>query len=254
MTKGFSLVHLNARSIRNKTVEIKLELSNLFIDIILFSETWLNETDEDELYSFPRYNLFRHDRISIYRGGGLCAHVDEKITCSTDRFKHLNRSNENIEVQWLTSVKGNGKKSLICNVYRPPSGSLIIFCDTIKALLLQVDEIDSHDLFIIGDFNVNALVNTSEKDLLYETMALFNLTQLIHEVTTTSGSNTCIDLIFTNCFSIASSGPLNIHLSDHLPIHAVKKQQNVKHGVRSFKGRSYRNYNKEIYVQSLENV
>ena len=99
LKKGFSLVHLNARSIRNKTVEIKLELSKLFIDIILFSETWLNDIDEDNLYSFPRYNIFRHDRISIYRGGGLCAFADENVSCSAEKFRFLNRSSADIEVQ-----------------------------------------------------------------------------------------------------------------------------------------------------------
>ena len=153
----------------------------------------------------------------------------------------------------MISTKGNNKRALICNLYRPPSGSVVSFCDTLKALLLQVDDIDSYDLFVIGDFNVNALGNSPEKELLYETMYMFNLTQLIHEITTTSGTNTCIDLIFTNCFDISSSGPLNIHLSDHLPVHVIKKHLHVKTGLRSFKGRSYRNFNKEIYLQSIEN-
>ena len=173
-------MHLNIRSIRNKLVEAKLELGKLDIDILLFSETWLNETDEDSLYSFPKYSLYRLDRVSVYRGGGLCAHVDEGISCSSDRFKYLNRGNENIEVQWLLSVKGNCKRAIICNIYRPPSGSVIAFCDTLNALFMQIDNMDSYDIFVIGDFNVNALVNSGEKDLLYETMSLFNFSQLIH--------------------------------------------------------------------------
>ena len=246
-------MHLNIRSIRNKIVQAKLELGKNDIDILLFSETWLNDTDDDSLYEFPRYNMYRLDRVSIYRGGGLCAHVDESISCSADKFKFLNRGNENIEVQWLLSVKGNSKRALICNVYRPPSGSLIVFCDTLKALFLQIDNIDSYDIFVIGDFNVNTLLNSADKELLYETMIAFNFSQLIHEVTTTSGTNTCIDLIFTNCFEINSSGVLNVHISDHLPVHVIREHQHVKNGFRKFKGRSYRNFEMDNYLTSLEN-
>ena len=251
--KGFSVVHLNARSIRNKMSKLRAEISNIDLDIILFSETWLNDTDDDGLYSFPKYNMFRNDRISIYRGGGLCAYVDENISCSLNKFIHLNRSNDDIEAQWLLSVKGKSKRALICNIYRPPNGSIVSFCDTMRALLLQVDLLETYDVFILGDFNVNALLNNPDKAKLYELMDLFNLKQLVHEVTTTSGTNTCIDLIFTNCDEIISSGPLNIHISDHLPVHVLRRHVHVKHGYRNFKGRSYKNYNKELYLESVEN-
>ena len=232
---------------------LKIELSKKDIDIILFSETWLNDTDEDGLYTFPKYNLFRQDRISIYRGGGLCAHVDETLACSVDKFKMLNRCTPDIEVQWLLSIKGNEKKSLVCNVYRPPNGSLQGFCDTFRALLLQIDDLSVYDVYILGDFNVNCLLASNEKRVLYELMDQFNLIQLVNEITTSSGTNTCIDLIFTNCNDIISSGPLNIHLSDHLPIHLIKKQVVSKPTYRLFKGRSYRNFNMNDYLLSVEN-
>ena len=44
--KGFSIVHMNARSVRNKMSNLKKELGSSYIDIILFSETWLDEFDE----------------------------------------------------------------------------------------------------------------------------------------------------------------------------------------------------------------
>ena len=174
------LTHLNARSIRNKTTGINQELMKEEIDIVLFSETWLNSDDTDTLYQFPRYNLFRHDRISVYRGGGLCAYVDENVLYSTDKFKHLNRGLAHIECQWLLSVKGTAKRSLICNIYRPPSGSVLDFCNTLKALLLQIDDLQGYDVFIIGDFNVNALVNNNEKRILYECLDQFNMSQIIY--------------------------------------------------------------------------
>ena len=116
LTTGFSVVHLNARSIRNKPAGLRDELDRKGIDVLLFSETFLNDTDEDGLYLFDRYNMYRHDRISVHRGGGLIAHISEQVTCSSDKFKHLNRGNPDIEVQWLLVQKGNSKKTIVCNV------------------------------------------------------------------------------------------------------------------------------------------
>ena len=56
-------------------------------------------------YLFPRYNMYRHDRISIYRGGGLCAHVDENVLCSVDKFKHLNRQNDDLRFNGYYHLK-----------------------------------------------------------------------------------------------------------------------------------------------------
>ena len=39
-----------------------------------------------------------------------------------------------------------------------------------------------------------------------------------------------LTLIFTNCLEIFSSGPMNVHLSDHLPVHVIKKHEQVKSG------------------------
>ena len=88
--------------------------------------------------------------------------------------------------------------------------------------------------------------------MLFETMSDFHLKQLVNHITTTSGTNTCIDLIFTNCLEIYSSGPMNIHLSDHLPVQVIKKHEQVKCGVQNFKGRSYRNYNNRQHLASIE--
>ena len=48
--RGFSVVHLNARSIRNKKASLRNELDRKQIDVLLFSETFLNELDDDFQY------------------------------------------------------------------------------------------------------------------------------------------------------------------------------------------------------------
>ena len=55
--RGFSFVHLNARRIRNNPAGLRAELDKKNIDILLFSETFLNDLDEDLEYIFSRYNM-----------------------------------------------------------------------------------------------------------------------------------------------------------------------------------------------------
>ena len=104
--RGFSVVHLNARSIRNKKAGLRQELGNKLIDVLLFSETFLNQLDDDFDYLLPNYNLYRHDRVSVHRGGGLIGHVTDSLTCSSEMFRFLNRGTIDIEVQWLFVQKG----------------------------------------------------------------------------------------------------------------------------------------------------
>ena len=46
---------------------------------------------------------------------------------------------------------------------------------------------------------------------------------------------------------------LNVHLSDHLPVHVIREHQHIKSGYRNFKGRSYRNFDIDAYLLSVEN-
>ena len=87
-------------------------------------------------------------------------------------------------------------------------------CSTLANIL---DEHTSLRNIVIGDFNVNWLVN-SERQLLYNVMVRDNnYRQLIIDVTT--DNNTLIDHIFTNIpDSETASGVLETYFTDHKAI------------------------------------
>ena len=64
---------------------------------------------------------------------------------------------------------------------------------------------------------------------------------------------TTLDLIFTNLEYCASSGVVNLHISDHTPVFVIKKKPRDTRGTVSFKGRSYVNYSKELLSDCLTN-
>lgn len=70
------------------------------------------------------------------------------------------------------------------------------------------------------------------------------LTQHITSCTrSTVSSKTCIDLIFSNIRYVRSSGTINLHLSDHVPIFLTKKKlRNRSHPVKlNTRGSSFDN-------------
>ena len=73
--KGFTMVHLNIRSIVKKIDQIKILLQKSSIDIVTFSETWLKSHLHSTPFEIEGHKLLRQDRLPAgkrsKRGGGL---------------------------------------------------------------------------------------------------------------------------------------------------------------------------------------
>lgn len=70
----------NIRSLLPKFDEVCVFASAEKPDVMIFCETWLNDSI-DKLVCIPGYNdPIRHDRI-LRRGGGVCIYSREGVTC-----------------------------------------------------------------------------------------------------------------------------------------------------------------------------
>ena len=83
---------------------------------------------------------------------------------SDSEFANLNMSSKNIEIQVLSINQPHLKKILILNLYRPPQGNTLSFCDTLHDIIgsLQSNITKEFELFIFGDFNIDYLNPTSQ--------------------------------------------------------------------------------------------
>ena len=260
--KGFSVVHLNARSIRNKFKErIKVELENKKLDVILFSETWLSNIDLDSEYQLEGYNLHRLDRARDKIAGGICAFTADHLTVSMQHLLCMNVSNKDIEMQWMQINKGKSKKALIINIYRPPDGSIPGFINALQLALCKIENLDQFEVIVTGDFNIDVTSESDDREMLYNLLDKFHMKQLISEPTRIAirmvngrpvKKETCIDLVFTNSVNVQKSGVANAHISDHLPVFVVLKHEHFKIPVSVFKGRSYRKYNKTEFENDFK--
>ena len=260
-TKGFHICHLNIRSLWPKYPQLSEYLHMYKVACFGISETWLNEGLNNELLHIPSYTLYRLDRSwlgqgnAVKKGGGVCCYVSDKYVASSTEYEDLNCSNSDLECQWIVIQQKMTKPFIVCNLYRNQTGSLKAALDYIDQCLHKINLHDSRELFIIGDFNVDYKDPTNPNTKLikkWETQ--MSLSQIIKNTTRYSVKNSTIDLIFTNCQKILSSGTLNLGLSDHEGIYITRKHVIAKKEKMEFFGRSYKNYNKDDFCEYLLNI
>ena len=196
-------------------------------NILNISESWLNDNIDSNDISIKGYTLIRNDRNknqdgSIRKGGGVCTYVKEGIICTT--MDDLTCLNDDIEVSVIKYKLPFTRDIYVLNVYRPPAGDVEVCIKYLQLCLSQVRNERNCDIFIGGDLNIDILkTNSPNTKRILKFIRTNQLKQLITNVTRPD-SNTCIDVIMTNCDIIRDSGIFNINISDHLPIFCIRKK------------------------------
>ena len=139
-------------------------------------------------------------------------------------------------------------------IYRNPDGNSQSLMNFLSVTLNNLD-LQHTELYILGDFNIEdsnkAILRRSNLSLLETT---YNLKQAIRTPTRiTPSSISLIDIAFTNTDCLAGAGSLNINMSDHLPVYVIRKKPRHRISRKMVTGRSYRQYNRDMFVAFLLN-
>ncbi len=113
------LVFLNTRSIKNKFEMIKTDHNLLKAEVILLTETWLNEGDQN-----VHLEGYRTSLLGGGRGGGTAAFLKSEFLIR-DEFLE----------DGITLTKASNEKIDIINIYRAQSGKIDKMVNIIKKLL-----------------------------------------------------------------------------------------------------------------------
>lgn len=254
---GLTFVHLNTQSLYPKINQIQVMVEDIKPDFMCLSETWLSGKIPDGLVHIDNYSLFRFDRPSHKRGGGLACYVKNDIVNGIDatKYRSLWKIDDNIELQMFEVKIRHIKKMIVLNVYRPPAGKLQNFMDELYEALYSVDHLSEYEIYIMGDCNLpyNQKQSLSHKKLC-EFEARFGLTQTL-KVPTRYSVNTAniLDLIFTNSKCILDSGTWDISISDHQPVFITRKKSRIKPKRTSFTCRCFSNYDRCSFQADLVN-
>ena len=201
--EGFSVFHLNIRSLQKNFENFKLFLNscNTRFDVLCLSETWCDaQVLNNSLYHLPNYTILEQPRSSGKRGGGVMMYISN-IYAYTIR-KKISISNIHAKTLFFELYFANCKNIIIGVVYRPPNGQYGIFKNHLKSIIKKVNQ-EKKILCVAGDFNINALTYDTypKTKSFFDMLFKHNIISVINRPTrVTRTSATAIDNIFTNKF------------------------------------------------------
>ena len=244
--KTFTVAHLNIRSINTGFDEFSSYMDTYQFDIMGLSETWLSQYYDSASFTIPNYNFIRKDRNG--RGGGVGIYIKKHIKFTEVNFNLVSPDVEHISIEILH----NKKRILFTCFYRPPSGDIDNFIDTLDNIFSQTIPVYDYVVFL-GDQNVDFLSDTLSKKKLERLIIVYNLNQLIRDPTRinlSTGSSSLIDIILTNSnlpVLKAESVPVSHTLTDHNLIYAALNLKKMECPAKFVLSRDYKNIDPERF-------
>lgn len=218
---NFSLLQINARSIKNKFDMINTFIGRSGVDwsVICISETWLKQ-DIVKYFNIDKYNLFASCR-STGEGGGTAIYVNSKLEAKLrpDLQQCTNLETTFVEIKINTM---NGQKCIVVGeIYRPPSYPNNDFLESAE-ILLDVLEAENKCTLLAGDFNYNLLNKNKDKytEMFCNLMLAYGFQPTIWKPTRCTNDTVAIldNIFINNLSSFLSSGVIVEDISDHFPV------------------------------------
>ena len=156
----FKVCYLNARSVHRHIEDLRKDLNYSCADLYIFAETRFSCQDPSDMYDMTGYNLFRNDNRNSNNGsrpyGGTA--VYSKIPYFPGYPYCLNINGVEVTIIKIVSRED----WTILGIYRSPKVPVRQLCEAITEVL---NSIAQENIIILGDFNVNWLIDTERRPL-----------------------------------------------------------------------------------------
>ena len=250
--------HLNLRGTTGKIEEIFQYIEEHKPDMLLISESKLDESVTDSFCEPPGYRIIRKDRSENFKrkynltglGGGIA--ILYKKDLNVEIFAKNKENTE--EIMWVY-VKGK-KSFLIGLVYNTNYCKLMcnkngesIFEKHLKEVSLM-----GCNSFVLGDFNIDLREKCAKTKKLSNLFSNYGFSELINAPTRkdpVSGRESALDHIWTNSKEIISSGKVT-GLSDHDGIFVNFSLEREKPKVEKITIRNFKKFDPEKFNKELE--
>ena len=246
------LFHTNTQSLHKKHLQLSRLVSDIGSNCIYgFSETWLTDSDPNNIYNPDQKNLecFRLDRSNQKTGGGVMLLVPKSF--NPKHRPDLNMANtyahcKMFESLWLELKSPKVRKKFLINIYYNPNRNHTE--PFLEGMALSIDRAitENKTIIMMGDYNIDYF-KKSDKNSLETIFQPYDLRPLItQQPTRCAKRNSLIDYILTDSSikAIHSSVVDSAIKSDHFGQFAVLEEC-VKSKAKVLKKNIYdkKNYN-----------
>ena len=246
--KQLKIGHCNINSVRNKFIPIREALQENVLDILSIQESKIDESFPNAQFEVENYILHRKDCKASE--GGLMLYVRNDMPqfrrSDLESFS-FNDSKGRIELLVIEMTIYKEKWLFVC-LYKQPKVKLNLLIETVDRIMCCLAT-ENYNIVLVGDFNVNMFKPNDFSDFI----ALNGMKNLVKEATCFKGTPSLIDLIITNKpkrFTTAICA--DIEISDfHSMICVATKAHVPKLQPRTFKYRSYRNFDNDAFLNEL---
>ncbi|KAG5880927.1 hypothetical protein JTB14_035148 [Gonioctena quinquepunctata] len=171
--------------------------------VACFSEIWL--TSEQLLSAgISNYKLVNYFCRQKFKHGGVAIFVKENLDAQEIKVSHFCTE---LDAEFTAILNQS-------TIYRSNRGNFDIFLNSLD-ILLEFLVRKYENIILLGDFNVNFLADSKEKNSFNNILLSYNLETLFYEpMRVTEHSSTCIDNICIN-FTYRRLGIVKVDISDH---------------------------------------
>lgn len=180
------------------------------MDVLCLTEHWMKHEEIDKFVIGSELELATTYCRTAKAHGGVA--IFTKYDQSSFKIMHeVNQMSIEIDCE-MAAIEITDLKLVIVAVYRSPIGDINKFFETIEKMLSSLNH-SKKQTIIIGDFNVNLLVQSRNQECLVNLFRMYGLDQTIFEPTR---NKNCLDNVFTSLKKDFTSTVVNNHVSDHL--------------------------------------
>ena len=210
-TNYIRITHINLNGLRNKLNELISILEYRKSDVLLVSDSRLNEATPDVYIEIPGYKILRKDR-SFKKGGGLVVYYRNNLKITLENEFKIK------ECESLVFKIGISRRKFarVAHIYRPPNSKVQTFLESLESLFTSID-LTSEPFCILGDINIDFLSNNVTKQRYCNLLNSFDLRQVLAAPTRiTNTTATLLDHIVLNvAIQNFHTYVLNNSCSDH---------------------------------------
>ena len=223
---SFNCYYTNAQSLLKKLPELNKIILENDIKLAGITETWASSDMRDSEFHIEGFNMYRADRSSSKRGGGVLMYIHESLVSVPYAQLDSNGFEDSV---WALINAGSDNRILVGNIYRSPNSSEENNSKLLELLALAKQQAKITHLLVMGDFNMPEIdyndYSVAGSDFSFP-MRFFDLSQdlfliqHVFEATRFRGDQTPskLDYVFTNEENLIENlkyiAPLG--LSDHI--------------------------------------